>query len=364
MTTPDLQALETALRRDAPAPQLGDNGVRPRPKHTGLALISIVVPTHNEAQNIGVLHERITAVFDTLADCDFELIYSDDSTDETPHIIADLHEADPRVKLLRLSRRYGQAIAIAAGIDHARGDAVIMMDADLQDPPEVIPRLIEQWRHGYEVVYAQRPSDSTYGLYKVFSFAFYRLLKKIASVDIPVDAGEFRLLDRKVVGYLKRLTEHTRYLRGLTVLPGFRQTSIQIERSERLRGQTNYNFRRSALVALDGIMSFSILPLRLATLLGAVVTTAAFGLAIAYIVWRILDPSIFGAGWASLFVSLFFLSGIQLLVLGILGEYVARVFVEVQNRPVYWVDYQVGFEQVGSEKLEYAQLRTTHEQRL
>ncbi len=337
----DLQALKTALDGAAAAPGVG-SPERARP--SAVALISIVVPTHNEGANIEVLLRRISAVFENLPGCDFELIYVDDSSDETPRIAADLHRSDPRAKLVRLSRRQGQAIAIAAGIDRAAGDAVIVMDADLQDPPEVIPEMIARWRQGYEIVYAQRPSASTYGLYKVFAFVFYRLLKKIASVDIPVDAGEFRLLDRKVVGYLKSLTEHTRFLRGLTALPGFRQIGIPIERPRRMRGQTKYNFKRSSLVALDGILSFSIVPLRLATLLGAAVTTASFGMAIAYVVWRIRDPAAFGAGWASLFVSLFFLSGIQLLVLGIFGEYLARIFIEVQNRPVYWVDYEIGFE--------------------
>ncbi len=310
--------------------------------------ISIVVPTHNEAGNIQILHERVAAVFRKLPDCDFELIFCDDSTDDTPEVIRGLHQRDSRVKLVRLSRRYGQSIAIAAGVDHAGGDAVIMMDADLQDPPEVIPDLMERWRQGYEVVYVQRASASSSRLYKVFAFLFYRLLKKIASIEIPVDAGEFRLLDRKVVDYLKRLTEHTRYLRGLTLLPGFRQTSIRIQRAERLQGQTNYNFKRSALVALDGVLSFSILPLRLASVLGGITTAAGLLMALVYLVWKLFNPGIFGPGWPVLAACMFFLSGMQLLVMGIMGEYLARVFIEVQNRPIYWVDYEVGFEQVVS----------------
>jgi glycosyltransferase involved in cell wall biosynthesis len=310
-----------------------------------MIMISIVVPTHNETLNIPILHERIAAVFQKLPGYDFELIFSDDSTDHTPEVVRDLHRADPRVKLVRLSRRYGQSIAIAAGLDHAGGDAVVMMDADLQDPPELIPELIERWREGYEVVYVQRASTSTSRSYKLFAFLFYRILKSIASIRIPVDAGEFRLVDRKVVQYLKKLTEHTRYLRGLTMLPGFRQTSVRIERAERLQGQTNYNLKRSALVALDGILSFSILPLRLGALLGSAVTTIGLVMALVYIVWKLLNPSIAGLGWLIL-IAVFILGGIQLLVMGIMGEYLARVFVEVQNRPVYWVDYQLGFEQL------------------
>src|SRR3954468_21948068 len=288
-----------------------------------MTLISIVIPTHNEIQNVEPLYNRATAAFSTLKDYEFELIFCDDSTDATPEKIAELNQKDSRVRLIRLSRRFGQAIAITAGIDRARGDAVLLMDADLQDPPESIPILIERWREGYEIVYVQRASASTYPLYGLFSFLFYRLLRKVSSIDIPVDAGEFRLIDRKVVRYLQKLTEHTRYLRGLTVLPGFRHIGVQIKRAERLQGTTNYNFRRSLLVALDGVLSFSTLPLRLATFLGFVMTFVSVGIATVYFVWRLFDPRIFGPGWPSIFVSIFLLAGLQLIVLGILGEYVA-----------------------------------------
>jgi polyisoprenyl-phosphate glycosyltransferase len=308
-----------------------------------MTLVSVVVPTHNETGNVPVLHQRLAAVFQDLPGYDFELIFSDDSTDRTPDLICELHRSDARVKLVRLSRRFGQSIAIAAGVDRASGDAVIMMDADLQDPPEVLPRLIEKWREGFEVVYVQRASSSASRLYKLFSFLFYRLLKKIASIDIPVDAGEFRLLDRKAAEYLRSLTEHTRYFRGLTVLPGFRQTSIHIQRAERLQGQTNYNFKRSALVALDGVLSFSIVPLRLSAAAGIVTAFAGIAIAVVYMIWKLTDPAIAGPVWPLLFAALFFLGGLQLLAIGIVGEYLARVFIEVQNRPVYWVDYQVGF---------------------
>jgi glycosyltransferase involved in cell wall biosynthesis len=308
-----------------------------------MTLISIVVPTHNELFNVEPLYRRVAAVFSALPGYDFELIFGDDSTDPTPRDIGELNTVDYRVKLIRLSRRFGQAIAITAGLDRATGDAVILMDGNLQDPPESIPALIERWREGYEVVYVQRASSSAYRLYKMFSFVFYRLLRKMASVEIPVDAGEFRLLDRKVVRYLQRLTEHSRYLRGLTVLPGFRQIGIQIQRAQRVHGATNYNFKRSFLVALDGILSFSTVPLRMATFFGLGMTCTSFAVAAGYVTWRLLDPTIFGPGWPSLFVTVLFLEGLQFIVLGIVGEYLARVFIEVQNRPVYWVDYQLGF---------------------
>jgi glycosyltransferase involved in cell wall biosynthesis len=308
-----------------------------------MTLISVVIPTHNESLNVEPLYRRLAAVFSTVLDCDFELIFCDDSTDGTPEKIAELNRHDSRVKLVRLSRRFGQAIAITAGIDRARGDAVLLMDADLQDPPESVPILIDRWREGYEIVYVQRASTSTYRLYSLFSFLFYRLLRKVSSIEIPVDAGEFRLLDRKVVRYLQKLTEHTRYLRGLTILPGFRQIGVQIKRAERLQGRTNYNFKRSFLVALDGVLSFSTIPLRLATFLGFAMTIVSLTIAAVYVVWRLFDPAIFGPGWPSIFVSIFLIAGLQLIVLGILGEYVARIFIEVQNRPVYWVEYELGF---------------------
>jgi glycosyltransferase involved in cell wall biosynthesis len=331
---------------DSTVSTLLDRGTRSSYTSTGdlaSTLISVVVPSHNESLNVEPLYRRLASVFSGLPNCDFELIFCDDSTDDTPEKIGALHREDPRVKLVRLSRRFGQALAATAGIDRARGDAVLLMDADLQDPPESIPTLIERWREGYEIVYVQRPSASTYALYGLFSFVFYRLLQKVSSIEIPVDAGEFRLLDRKVVHYLQKLTEHTRYLRGLTVLPGFRQIGVRIPRAERLQGTTNYNFKRSFLVALDGVLSFSTLPLRVATFLGFAMTFVSLTVAAVYIVWRLFDPSIFGPGWPSIFVSIFLLGGLQLIVLGILGEYVARIFIEVQNRPVYWVEYELGF---------------------
>jgi len=310
-------------------------------------LISIVVPTHNEVANVEALYLRIAAVFEKLPGYDFELIFCDDSTDTTPVEIARINELDRRVKLIRLSRRFSQAIAISAGIDRCSGAAAILMDADLQDPPEVIPQLLKLWEAGNEIVYVERQSASDYAAYKFLSTIFYRLLKKVASVEIPLNAGEFRLLDRKVVDFLGRLTEHTRYLRGLTVWPGLRQASIHIERSARLQGKTNYNFRRSLLVAIDGVVSFSVAPLRLATIAGGVIAAASMLLGLAYGVLKIFYSTTFGPGWTSLIVSIFFIGGVQLMFLGILGEYVGRIFLEVQNRPVYLVDYELGFRAPG-----------------
>jgi dolichol-phosphate mannosyltransferase len=316
-----------------------------------LKLISIVVPTHNEVANVEALYLRIAAVFEKLQGYDFELIFCDDSADATPREIARINELDRRVKLIRLSRRFSQAIAISAGIDRCSGAAAILMDADLQDPPEVIPRLIELWEAGHEIVYVERQSASDYAAYKFLSNIFYRLLKSLASVEIPLNAGEFRLLDRKVVDFLGRLTEHTRYLRGLTVWPGLRQASIHIERSARLQGKTNYNFRRSLLVAIDGVVSFSVAPLRVATLVGGGIAAVSMLIGLVYGVLKIFYSTTFGPGWTSLIVSIFFIGGVQLMFLGILGEYIGRIFLEVQNRPVYLVDYELGFRALGQPRM-------------
>jgi len=309
-----------------------------------MTLISIVVPTHNELQNIGPLHERIKAVFQQMPEYDFELLFSDDSTDETPKRIVALREIDPRVKLVRLSRRFDQSVAIAAGIDHCTGAAAILMDADLQDPPEALPEMLRLWAAGNEVVYAQRESASNYRLYKFYAKLYYRLLRKLASVDIPLGAGEFRVLDRKVLDFLRQIKEHSRYMRGLTVWPGLRQACVKIDRPQRQAGQTNYNFRKSLLNAVDGIVSFSVVPLRWAMMAGVGIAAMSILAGFACAVIKLEGWIDFSVGWTSLIVSMFFLGGVQLIVLGIVGEYIGRIFLEVQNRPVYWIDFTLGFD--------------------
>ncbi len=307
-------------------------------------LVSIVVPTHNEQANISPLYRRIENIFESLPEYDFELIFADDSNDTTATQVQELHASDPRVKLVKLTRRFSQAIAITAGLRRASGAAVILMDADLQDPPEAIPKMLELWRHGYQVVYAERSSSSDYALYHIFANVFYRLLRMIASIEIPRNVGEFRLMDESVLKFLNSLTEHTRFLRGLTVWPSGKSISISVERSQRLRGKTNYNFRRSLLVALDGFASFSIVPLRLAAIIGFVLAGLSLLVGGGYVAAWFLHPEKFGSGWPSLFVSIWFLGGVQLLFIGVVGEYLGRVYVEVQNRPLYWVDYELGFQ--------------------
>jgi dolichol-phosphate mannosyltransferase len=309
-----------------------------------MTLISVVVPTHNEVPNIEPLYERLKSVFEQMPEYDFELIFSDDSTDETPRRIAALRQRDGRVKLIRLSRRFDQSTAIAAGIDRCNGAALVLMDADLQDPPEALPEMLRLWREGNEIVYVQRDSASDYVLYKLYARLYYRLLRKLASVDIPLGAGEFRVLDRKVVDFLRQITEHSRFLRGLTVWPGMRQAGIRIKRPPRTAGKTNYNFRRSMLNAIDGIVSFSIKPLRWAMMAGLCIAGISILAAVGFTVIKLARWIDFNIGWTSLMVGMFFLGGVQLIVLGIVGEYIGRIFLEVQNRPVYWIDFTLGFE--------------------
>ena len=308
----------------------------------GQTLVSIIVPTHNEASNIAELYRRIVEALAPHPQYAFELIFSDDSTDETPQLIAEMGRHDARVKLIRLSRSFGQAVAIAAGLERAGGAAAIMMDADLQDPPEAIPQLLAEWRKGNKLVYVERKSSSSSLLYFVFAQIFYRTLKMISDTPIPMDAGEFRLMDRQLIDFMKGLREHSRFIRGLSVWPGFPASKIRIVRAARASGQTNYNFRRSLFVAIDGFISFSIKPLRMAVVLGIVMSMLSV-LGILYAVILRLFTPYWSPGWTLLFSAMLLISGMQFIFIGILGEYIGRIFTEVQGRPLYIVDYTLGF---------------------
>lgn len=305
-------------------------------------IISIVVPTHNERDNVEELYQRLDATFSPLSDTNFELIFADDSSDDTVDVILEMAGRDSRVKLIRLSRSFGQSVAIMVGLEHASGAAAIIMDADLQDPPEAIPSLIGEWRKGYKLVYVERRSVHKSAIYVAAAFVFYRLLRFVSETPIPPDAGEFRLLDRKLIDFIVALKEHTRFIRGLTVWPGFPASKISIKREARLKGRTNYNFGRSMTVALDGVISFSIKPLRAAAVLGAILS----GLSMLGILCAAILPvfmSNWSPGWTALFSAMLLIGGVQFLFIGIMGEYIGRIFVEVQRRPLYIVDYKVGF---------------------
>lgn len=304
---------------------------------------SVVIPVFNEEENLPAIYKRLITVMESL-DGPFEIVFvNDGSRDRSYDVVLRLHEKDPRVKILDFSRNFGHQIAITAGLDHAQGEAVIIMDADLQDPPEVIPKLVEAWKSGSGVIYAVRTSRKGEGLFKLWTASgFYRLLKMLSNIEIPMDTGDFRLLDTKVVQALRDIRERHRFVRGLTSWVGFKQTSVPYEREERLSGETKYSLWKMIKFAVDGITSFSHLPLRLVTFLGFF----CFGLSVGVGCWALYiklftDAAILG--WTSLIGIILFLGGAQLLALGIIGEYLGRVFDEVKNRPLYVLRKTHGF---------------------
>jgi glycosyltransferase involved in cell wall biosynthesis len=300
-------------------------------------VLSVVVPMHNEAANVQAFYDRVSAVLDGIGD-PWEIVCVDDgSRDATLVALAGLHQRDPRVKVIGLSRNFGKEAALTAGLDHAGGEAVIPIDADLQDPPELIPALVAKWREGFEVVNATRRSrQGETWLKKASANAFYRALGRLTTIDIPRDTGDFRLLSRPAIDALKRLPERNRFMKGLFAWVGFKQAAIEYDREPRHAGRTNWNYWRLWNFALDGITSFSSWPLRIWTYLGVGIAIAAFVYA-GVLVVRTLVHGVDVPGYASLMVVLLFVSGVQLIGMGVLGEYLARVFDEVKRRPLYLV---------------------------
>jgi dolichol-phosphate mannosyltransferase len=305
--------------------------------------IVVVVPFLNEAENLPVLYGRLCAALEREPER-FEILFVDDgSTDASAAWVAARAAGDPRVKLLRLSRNFGHQLAITAGMDHADGAAVVIMDADLQDPPEVVPELLRRWRDGHEIVYAVRTSRSGEPWIKRFLAAtFYKTFRRMASVDVPLDAGDFRLVDRKVIDALKQVREMHRFVRGLTCWVGFSHSAVRYERAPRHAGTTKYPVWKSMRLAWDAITSFSSTPLRWMTVIGLVVSVAGFVQAIRVIVDRLLYPASMERGWASVVAIMLFLGGVQLVSLGLIGQYVSRIFEESKKRPLYFVRERVG----------------------
>lgn len=309
----------------------------------GSETISVVIPVQNEQANVGPLLERLSQVF-SLFPVQPEFIFiNDGSTDESGEKLRAARERDPRVKIIELSRNFGHQSAITAGIDHAEGDACIIMDGDLQDPPEVIPHMISKWKEGYDVVYAVRDRrDGETFFKKATALGFYRLLRMLTEVPIPADAGDFRLMDRRVVLALRQMEERGRFLRGLVNWVGFKQTAITFARESRHAGQTKFSVRRMMSFAVDAITSFSIVPLQIATTLGFVFSLTAFVYSLyAFRLHFFTGRTI--TGWTSLMVMILFFGGVQLIFLGILGEYIGRIFQEVKRRPLYIVRSREGF---------------------
>ena len=300
-------------------------------------LLSIIVPAYNEEEVLAAFHHRLIGALEQ-AGLNFQVIYvNDGSTDRTVDVIDSLRKGDSRIGVIDLSRNFGKEIAMTAGFDHAEGDAVVVIDADLQDPPELIPELVKHFHEGYDVVYAQRISRAGEGaLKKASAYLFYRLIQATTRVKIPADTGDFRLLSRRALDALNKLREQHRFMKGLYAWIGFPQKAVPYHRAPRQAGQTKWNFWALWNFALEGFTSFTIGPLKVATYLGI---TAAFG-AFIYALWVIYKTLAHGdpvAGYPSLMVAILFLGGIQLMTIGVLGEYLGRMFDETKQRPLYFV---------------------------
>ena len=310
---------------------------------TDRPILSVVAPCFNEE---GVLHElyrRISQVLDGAGESWELVLVNDGSRDRTPQIMRELHAQDPRVKIVDFARNFGHGIAVTAGMDYATGDAVVLIDSDLQDPPELILEMLAKWREGYEVVYAVRSKRQGETWFKEFTAkAFYRLIYQITDIKIPMDTGDFRLMDRKVVDALKQMREHHRFMRGMSVWVGFRQTGVTYVRAERYAGETKYPLKKMVKFAFDGITSFSFLPLQLAMYVGFVAAGLAILGILAAVILRLSGSQAF-YGQATTLVSVLFLGGVQLICLGIIGEYLGRIYDEVKGRPLYIVREAVGF---------------------
>lgn len=299
--------------------------------------LTVIVPAYNEGSGLCAFHQRLTAVLDTLS-LHCSVLYVDDgSSDDTYAVMSELR-GDPRVATLRLSRNFGKELALTAGLDHADADAVVVIDADLQDPPELIPTLVQYWQEGYDVVFATRASRAgETGFKKFTSSAFYRVMESLSQTPIPRDTGDYRLISRRALAALGRLRERQRFMKGLFTWVGFRQKSVSYNRDPRFAGESKWNYWKLWNFAIDGITSFSSAPLKVATYAGLLTSLVAFGFGLLVLGKAILhgDPV---AGYPSLMVAILFLGGVQLMALGVIGEYLGRLYNESKQRPLYLID--------------------------
>ena len=311
-------------------------------------LLSVVVPCYNEEEVIPITHNRLIFVLEEITP-QFELIYIDDgSQDETPNHLRQLQQHDQRVKVVFLSRNFGHQMAITAGLDHVSGDAVVLIDADLQDPPEVIKEMVNRWYEGYDVVYGVRTDRQGETPFKLWSAkAFYRMMNRLSDVPIPLDTGDFRLMDRRVVEALKIMPERDRFLRGMVSWGGFRQVAVSYQRSPRIAGVSKYPLFKMIRFAADGILSFSLVPLRIAIWVGLLTVALSF-LGILYALFVRLFTLSWVPGWTISFIAILFIGGIQLIFLGVIGEYIGRIYREDKRRPLYLVRESLGFEHLSN----------------
>ncbi len=306
----------------------------------------MVVPAYNEEAVISETHRRLSAVLAAL-ELDYEIIYvNDGSRDRTAEILQGLAAGDSHVRVLGFSRNFGHQVAVTAGIQHADGDAVVLIDADLQDPPELIAEFVKKWQEGCDVVYAVRRSRAGETWFKkITARAFYRILQSLIDIDIPLDTGDFRLMSRRVVESLNAMPERHRFVRGLVAWVGFKQVGIEYERLERFAGETKYPLKKMVRFALDGITAFSFKPLQLASVLGMYAALIGFVGIMASILVKLFGVTV--QGWSSMMVVVLFLGGVQLVILGIMGEYLGRIYNEVRGRPLYLLQERIGFDEAG-----------------
>jgi len=299
---------------------------------------SLIIPIYNEEETIAEMYRRVSSVMDGLDGTSELILINDGSKDRSLLMLRELHNKDERVCYLSLARNFGHQVAVTAGLNFARGEAVIVLDADLQDPPELIPEMIELWQQDYQVVYAQRTKRLQESWFKrSTAFMFYRLLKLLADVDIPADTGDYCLMDRKVVDILNSMPERNRYIRGLRAWIGFRQTFVRFERDPRYAGQVKYTFSKSFSLALNSLVSFSRIPLRFSTYLGLFSAALSLFMAILVLYWRIHETKSPVTGFATIMIAIFFLGSVQLIGIGILGEYIGRIYEEIKGRPLYTI---------------------------
>ena len=310
-----------------------------------LKIISVIVPCYNEKQVIEETHRRLVAILDGIEGANYEILYIDDgSRDETLRLLREISASNPNVRIISLSRNFGHQIAVTAGLEHAIGNVVVVIDADLQDPPEVILEMLDHWRLGVDVAYGVRSEREGETAFKLWTAkVFYRFINRLSDVAIPLDTGDFRLMDRRVVDALLAMPECDRFVRGMVAWVGFRQEPVYYRRAARLAGETKYPLRKMLRFATDGILSFSLVPLRLAVYMGFLAAGIAL-LGIIYAIALRLFTDVWVTGWTLLFIGILFLGGVQLLFLGVMGEYLGRIYGEVKRRPLYLVKEELGFQ--------------------
>lgn len=308
-------------------------------------ICSVIVPMYNEEEVLAETVHRLRQALEATKVVWEVILVNDGSRDKTGALLREVCSQDPRFRLVDFSRNFGHQVAITAGMDYAGGQCMVIIDGDLQDPPELIPDMMAKWREGYDIVYGKRTSregDSAFK--KLTAKVFYRLLRAVTDVEIPVDTGDFRLIDRKVAETLKQVPERNRYVRGLMAWIGFRQTALEFERAERFAGTTKYPLSKMLKLAADGILSFSFKPLKIATVLGSLISAGSFLYLFVVLLQRLFRPDSVTSGWSSLIAVTLLLNGLTLLILGIMGAYIGRIYDEVKNRPLYIVRDAVNLE--------------------